>query len=87
MIKAEILGRFLVNWFLKSLRLEICKDATMMGKWMEEEKILRSQQLNLIYSQTGMIYNILPNFSHGETNRKKATPDPHANGVIGYAIG
>lgn len=49
-IKEEIPSRFLVDWFLKSLRPNICKDATMMGSHTEEEEILRSQQLDLIYS-------------------------------------
>lgn len=61
MTKVEILGQFLVNWFLKYLRPKIRKDATMMGSRTEEGEILRSQQLDLIYLQSGMLLNILPN--------------------------
>lgn len=61
MIKVEIQGWFLIDWLLKSLGPEICKDATMMGARIEQEVILRTQQLDLIYSQSRMLYNILPN--------------------------
>lgn len=33
----------------------------MMGEKIEEEDILRAQQLDLIYSQLGMLNKILPN--------------------------
>ena len=86
MIKAEIPGWFLMDWFLKSLRPEICKDATMMGAQTKEEEILRMQQLNLIYSQSSMLYKILPNAPHVEIDPTKETPNPHVRGVIGSVV-
>lgn len=86
MIKVEIPSQFLVNRLLKSLRSKICKDATMMGSCTEEEEILRSQQLYFIYSQLGMIYNILPNAPKEETDPMKATPDPHVDRVINSKV-
>lgn len=55
MIKVEITKKKFVDWFLKSLRPEIYKDVTMMGARLEEEAILISKQLDLIYSQSSMI--------------------------------
>lgn len=86
MIKVEIPGWFLIDWFLKYLRPKIYKDATMMGEHSEEEAILRTQQLYLIYSQLGMLYKILPNAPRGETYSMKETPFPHADGVIGSIV-
>lgn len=53
---------------------------------MEEEEILRSQQLDLIYSQSGMLYKILPNTPWAKTGPTKATPNPHIDGFIGSAV-
>lgn len=38
-IKADILDSFLLDWFLKSLHPQICKDVTMMGPRSEEQAI------------------------------------------------
>lgn len=43
MIKEEILGQFLIDWFLKSQRPKIFKDITMMAALSEEEVILTTQ--------------------------------------------
>jgi len=50
LIKAYILDEFLLKWFLKSLKLEISKDVSLSGVFIEEQAIFRSKQLELIYS-------------------------------------
>lgn len=75
-----------MDWFLKSLRPEIDKDAMIMEAQCKEEYILRSQQLDLIYSQLAMLYKILPNPPRGETDPTKEIPGPHANGVFGSIV-
>ena len=42
-IKADIPDTFLLDWFLKSLHPQICKDVTMMGPWSEEQAIHAAQ--------------------------------------------
>lgn len=49
MIKEEILGQFLVDWFLKSLQPYIYKDVTMMGEQSKEDTILRAKTLDIIW--------------------------------------
>ena len=53
-----------------------------MGAQSKEEAILRAQQLDLIYFQSGMLYKILSNNPRAETYPTKETPSPHADGVI-----
>ena len=42
-IKEDIPDSFLLDWFLKCLRPQICKDVTMMGPWSEEQAIHAAQ--------------------------------------------
>ena len=83
MIKAVIPGQFLVDWFVKSLFPYIVKDVALSGVTTEEEAIIRAQQLDLVYSQSRVLYNILPNAPMTETNLTKFVPGPHADGVVG----
>ena len=61
MIKADIPGQFLVDWFVKSLLPYIAKDVALSGVTTEEEAIIRAQQLDLVYSQSRVMYDILSN--------------------------
>ena len=49
----------------------------------EEEAILRAQQLHLIYSQSGILYEIIPEAPRPTHNIEKPKPGPHADGVVG----
>ena len=49
----------------------------------EEESILRAQQLDLIYSQSRILYEIIPEAPRPTHDAKKPKPKPHANGVVG----
>jgi hypothetical protein len=60
LIKAYIPPKFLLEWFLKSLLPYISKDVSTSGVTSEEEAIFKSQQLDIIYAQSGMLYEILP---------------------------
>jgi len=50
MIKADILDQFLVDWFLKSLLPYIAKDVALSRVTKKEEAIIRTQELDLVYS-------------------------------------
>jgi len=68
---------------VKSLLPTIAKYMAMSGALTEEEVILLAQQLDLIYSQSSTLYDILPNALHPSTEQPKPTLNPHAYGVIG----
>ena len=76
LIKAFILPEFLLEWFLKSLLPYIAKDVSTSGVQNEEQAIFRAQELDLIYAQSGLLYDIIP-------NAPKMKPIPHANGIVG----
>ena len=49
----------------------------------EEEAILRAQQLDLIYSQSGILYEIIPEAPRPTHDANKPKPRPHVDGVVG----
>lgn len=53
---AEIPGKFILADWLKLLLHNISIDVAMSGAITEEQLILRAQQLYLIYSQSGTLY-------------------------------
>jgi hypothetical protein len=83
MIKVIIPDILLVEWFTKSLLPSIACDVTMGGAVTEEETIARAQYLDLVYSQSGTLYDFLLNASRANTNPSKPSSSSHADGVIG----
>ena len=61
MVKAPILDALLADWFTKSLLPKISCDVAMSGAVTEANVIRRAQHLDLIYSQSGTLYDIIPN--------------------------
>ena len=70
MIKAFIPPEFLLEWFLKSLLPYIVKDVPTFGVQNEEQVIFRAQELDLIYAQSGLLYEIIPNAPHSSFDPK-----------------
>jgi hypothetical protein len=60
LIKVLVPPAFLLEWFLKSLVPKLSKDVETSGVFSKEDAIMRAQQLELIYSQFGLIYEIFP---------------------------
>jgi hypothetical protein len=60
-MKVPVPPAFMLEWFLKSLVQQLSKDIATSGVFSEEDAIMRAQQFELIYSQFGLLYNILPN--------------------------
>jgi hypothetical protein len=73
----------LADWFTKSLLPKISCDVAMSGAVTEEDVIRRAQHLDLIYSQSGTLYDIIPNAPRPSNDTSRTTPGPHADGVIG----
>ena len=53
-----------------------------MGVTTEEEAILRAQQLDLIYAQSRILYEIIPEAPRSSHSVEKPNLGPHANGVV-----
>ena len=84
LIKAFIPPEFLHEWFLKSLLPYIAKDVSTSGVQNEEQAIFRAQELDLIYAQSGLLYEIIPNAPRSSFD-PKVKPGPHADGIVGCA--
>ncbi len=61
----------------------IAKDVSLSGEVIEEEVISRAQNLDFVYSQSGTLYNILPNATRSQLELPKPNPRPHDDGIIG----
>jgi hypothetical protein len=74
---------FLLEWFLKSLFPQLSKDIMTSRVFFEEDTIMRAQQFELIYSQSGLLYNILPDAPHSILDKTRQRAGPHAEGIVG----
>ena len=68
---------------MKSLQPEISKDVSISGVYSEEQAIFRAQQLELIYSQYGILQKYLPDAPGSKVDIAKSKPGPHGEGIIG----
>jgi hypothetical protein len=82
---AYISMELLLELFLKYLLPYILKDVSTYGVTYEEEEIFNSQQLDLIYSQSGMLYEILPDAPSSNYDPRK-NPRLHADDIVGFVI-
>jgi hypothetical protein len=87
LIKLELPNQLLAEWFTKYFVNEIGKDISMGGVVTEEQAISHAQYLDLVYSQTGTLYDLLPELPRPSTSNTSTTPAAsHAvDGVIGSA--
>jgi hypothetical protein len=83
LIKEIIPDQLLAKWFTKSLLPPIAHDVSMGGVVIEEESIARAQYLDLVYSQSGTLYELIPNATHATNDPSKPSSSSHADGVIG----
>jgi hypothetical protein len=84
-IKVPVPPSFLLEWFLNYLVPQLSKDISMSGLFFEEDAIMRAQQLELIYSQFGLLYEILPNVPQSILDITRQRAGPHADGIVGSA--
>lgn len=61
MVKTYVPDRLLAEWFIKSLFPSITEDVEKCGVFTEEQVIARAQYLDWIYTQSGMLYDKIPN--------------------------
>jgi hypothetical protein len=58
LIKVPVPPTFLLEWFLKSLFPQLSKDVATSRVFSEEDAIMTAQHLELIYSQSGLLYEV-----------------------------
>jgi hypothetical protein len=80
LIKVPVPPTFLLEWFLKSLVPHLSKDIAMSWVFSEEEVIMRAQQLELIYSQSGLLYKVFPDAPRSILDKTRQRSGPHADG-------
>ena len=73
---------FLLEWFLKSLLPYIMKDVSTSRVQNEEQAIFRAHELDLIYAQSGLLFEIIPNALHSSFD-PKIKLGPHVDGIVG----
>jgi hypothetical protein len=71
-----------VEWFTKSLLPQIACDVAMGIVVTEEEAIARAQYSDLVYSQSGSMYELIPNATHATNDPSKPSSTSHADGFI-----
>ena len=70
LIKSFIPLEFLLEWFFKSLLPYIAKEVSTSKVKNEDQAIFRAQQLYLIYAQSWLLYEIIPNAPHSNFDPK-----------------
>ena len=83
LIKAPIPDQILTDWFTKSLLPPIARDVAMGGAITEERAIARAQYLDLVYSQSSTLYDLIPNAPHPSTDPLRPASKPSSDGLIG----
>jgi hypothetical protein len=85
LIKVPVPPAFLLEWFLKSLVPQLSKDVVTSGVFSEEDAIMRAQQIELIYSQSSLLYEILPDAPCSILDKTRQRARPNADGIVGSA--
>ena len=81
LIKFDIPDQLLTHWFTTSFVNKIAQDIAMGACVTEEHAIVRAQYLDLVYSQSGTLYDILTDATSPRTS--KALHALAVDGVIG----
>ena len=55
----------------------------MGGAVTEEKDIIRAQYLDLVYSQLGTLYDLIPHAPWPTTDPSRPTTEPPADGILG----
>jgi hypothetical protein len=85
LIKVPIPPSFMLECFIKSLVPQVSKDVAMSGVFSEEEAIMRAHQLEMIYSQSGLLYEILPDAPRSILDKTRQKSGPHVDGIVDSA--
>ena len=73
----------LADWFTKSLLPPIAQDVAMGGAVTEEQAIGRAQYLDLVYSQSGTLYDLIPQAPRPSTDPTKPPAEVPVDAIVG----
>ena len=82
LIKAPIPDQLLADWFTKSLLPPISRDVSMGGVVTEERSISCTQYLDLVYSQSSTLSDLIPHAPRPTTNPPRTATKPPADGIL-----
>ena len=83
MVKTFVLDHLLAEWFIKSLLPSITEDVTKGDVVTKEQVIAHAQYLDLIYTQSGTLYEKIPNALRSNFIVPPPSKDSHAgDGMI-----
>ena len=71
------------DWFTKYLHPPIARDVTMGGAVTEEQAINRAQYFDLVYSQSGTLYDLIPHAPRPTMDPSIPTTELPADGILG----
>ena len=83
LIKAPILDQLLADWFKKYLLPPIAQDVAMGGVVTEDKSISWAQYLDLVYSQSEMLYELIPQAPFPSIDPAKPPAETPIDGVVG----
>ena len=82
-IKAPIPDQLLVDWVTKSLLPPISQDVAMGSTITEEQAISQAQYLDLVYSQSGILYDLIPQAPCPSIDPAKPPTEVPIDGIVG----
>jgi hypothetical protein len=71
------------NWFTNSLLPPIATEVGMGGVVTEEKVIIHAQYLDLVYSQYGTLYDMIPHDPRPPNDSSKPSSGAHVDGMVG----
>ena len=77
------MDQLLADWFAKSLLPPISWDVAMGGAVIEEQAISWAQYLDLVYSQSGTLYDLIPQAPRPSTDPAKPSKKLPIDGIVG----
>ena len=83
LIKAPIPNQLLADRFTKSLLPPISQDVAIGGVFIEEQDISQAQYLDLVYSQSGTLYDLIPQAPRPSTEPAKPPAEVPVDGIVG----
>ena len=83
LIKAPILDQLLADWFTKYLFPPVAQDVAMGSVVTKEKAISRAQYLDLVYSQSETLYDLIPQAPRPSTDPTKPPVEVPVDGIVG----
>jgi hypothetical protein len=83
--KVPVPPAFLLEWFLNYLVPQLSKDIATSRVFSKEYAIMKAQQFAPIYSQSSLLYNILPDAPCSILDKTRQRARPHVDGIVGLA--